>query len=320
MTAPTGFTYDGLDPATPNSQTCPATNGPIYFTLHFTGTANPPPASGANGVSASNTAGACSTIVISWATATNDTAYNIARDSQSNIIATITPDPSTPVGTPESYTDNPTSGAHTYYVQGINSFSSSVWVPTGSVAPTPCAVVFSNSDKIVYKVNGAPYKFATSQCIGSSTGNVQTIKAGDTITFRLNLCNDGNIAATGVSVIDTLDSAHVSNPIAGSIVYTDGSGNSTSLAINGSGSPRVTQSGSTLTFTLPDIGPLTHPYITFDVTLLAPSGTNSQSVNRFTNTGTIQCAQSACPKTIGLTDGFISYYSGSVPAQKEINP
>jgi len=314
ITAPSGFTFTGLDPATPSSQTCPSSGGNISYTLHFNGTPQPP-----TNVIADNTV-ACETIVLTWYTAQNDNYYNIARDSQGNIITTITPSPLPAVGTAETYTDDISTGVHTYYIQGGNSSGTSTWVSTGNIVPVPCVVNFTNSDKVLTKVNGAAYRYAASKCIGSSTGNVQTLKTGDTVTFRLNLCNDGNIPATSVVVTDTIDSTHVSNPIAGSIVYTDSSGHSSNLTLGASGTPGVTQSGNILTFTLPNIAPAAHPYIIFNATLLAPTGANTQLINRFTNTGTIKCAQPACPVNIALTDGYIVYYNGSVPAQQEINP
>jgi uncharacterized repeat protein (TIGR01451 family) len=323
ITAPSGFTFDGLDPATPGSQTCPASGGTISYVLHFNGTPTPPTPPNSPSAPTANNNAACSVITINFTTATNDTYYNIARDNTGNIITTITPSPLPAVGTAESYSETPSAGAHTYYIQGGNISGTSSWVTIGSITPVPCVVNFSNSDKVVSQVNGAAYKYASSQCIGTSTGSVATLKAGDTVTFRLNLCNDGSITATGVSVVDTMDSAHLSDPISGTLYYNSPGGNvaigtsGTSLTKTGSG---TAANPTILTFNLPDISAGTHPYITFNATLLAPTGTNAQSINRFTNTGVIRCSQPACPKNISLTDGFIVYYNGTVPTQREINP
>ncbi len=315
-TAPTGYgsgsTYNNITPA--NSQTC-LQNSTITFNYNFT-SSNPPgdpqnPTAENNSI---NAAVACGQIKVSWAAGSNAASYKVYRNStnvlpgaplQSGIVAL-------------TYTDTTPLASGYYWVQSVNAAgnSSAVVASNTPIAPTACQVNLGTSGKVVTAVNGVAYTFSSS-CVASQTGTVKTIKNNDVVTFAMNICNNGSIDATSVSVTDD---------ITGSNIY-----NVRNIVITGGGSSST--AGNVTTFNLGTITAGTKKTITYDADVKTPTG-GTQTLYRFRNQANITYSSSGGAGSVGCTGtsatagspckldtGFIVFYNGQkAPIIKEVTP
>lgn len=291
---------------------------PGSVTRNVTVTVNAPPQPPGN-PTAWNTAldatVACGQIKLTWTAGAGATSYNLYRNTvntlpgvawQTGIVAV-------------TYTDAaPLAGSSYYWVQSQSAggTSSAIIAANSPMARTPCQVNLGTSGKVVTAVNSIAYTF-NSSCITSQVGTVKIVKNNDVVSFNLNVCNTGTIAANNVIVTDD---------ISGTNLY-----NVRNIVITGGGSSSTV--GNITTFNLGTIGVGLRKTVTFDADVRAPVG-GTQTLYRFRNIGNLTYTSSGGNATLGcngtyatvanpcvLDTGYIVFYNGQkAPVIKEVSP
>ncbi len=176
-------------------------------------------------LAAGGTPGTCNHIIINWTDASQgEQGFKIYRSSVNNSASAvlITPGPtfvqSTSVnttGTAYTYTDNsPQPGLNYYWVTSYAGAveSNKDFGATGSVNNLTCEANLDGSNKDLFSVNGVNSTVldptaTMNTCSGNEYPKNVSYKAGDEISFNINLCNSaptGGNAATSIIVEDTL--------------------------------------------------------------------------------------------------------------------
>jgi uncharacterized repeat protein (TIGR01451 family) len=237
----------------------------------------------------------------------------------------------------------PLNPGYYYWVASHNSAgagsTSALAGPTAQVEPTPCAANFGLSNKVVTQINSKPYPITTDGsssnntnigCIGGQTGNVpQTIRNGDTVTWSLNLCNNGSNDATNIVLTDSMINL---TPVPGtySINFSKGPTQTPTPTLTGN----CATGSCNLTFNIAKIKKGENALLTFNSTVTNPIGA-TQALNRFANHASFSFSTSLPPDNAGCigvgTDaahpcvlpdpGYMVFFNGSkAPTQTEINP
>ena len=190
--------------------------------------------------------------------------------------------------------------------------------PGGSVQSIATATVtgsapnIATSDKDLIRLNGSVINSSGAsgnQCSGSSADTLtytSVFKAGDTMTFKINICNTGTSNITNLSLTDRL--ANLSNP--GNYSYNGCS----SVPVVGTGGSSPNQ---IITFTgLGDLAPGGICSINMTATVAIPSGNPAF----FYVNNQADIASSNNPTRTVATPFFVSGNGTKVPTRREVAP
>lgn len=226
---------------------------------------------------------ACGMVRITWVdNSNNETGFKIYRDGV--LITTVATTNQVGTGGVMTYDyTTPDNNPHAYSVAATNGAgdSSQVTVTSpGGIASVPCTPNLTSSDKDIVGINGK--KIGTglgNQCGGTDALPASvSLKDGDLIKFSINICNTGTLAASGITVTDTM--VNLVLPTTGwNAKYDDGTGEKP-LSNFGITTSYV---GNQLTFSnIPNVPVGTTRRITFNAQLSKPVGFTGQSA-RFQN-------------------------------------
>jgi uncharacterized repeat protein (TIGR01451 family) len=190
--------------------------------------------------------------------------------------------------------------------------------------PDPCAPDVSPSDKDFLSFKRGTSSTVNNQAdipctggAGATTGSEvfnlphnSLFQVGDVLTFRINICNDGNAPLTGITVTDTL--TNLTNPTG---FRSEQAGCLLSSTVNGNGT--ITFQTSPVNPPDPGGGPRICD-IEFEATIALPSGPSS-SMYRFKNSAFIDTTGSAYDKTVATPFYFFTVGAG-VPNRNETPP
>jgi uncharacterized repeat protein (TIGR01451 family) len=286
-----GVQYTGVDSNTPNSQSCPSSGGNITFTLDFVSSVSAP----SNPIDTNNSCGA---INLAWSAGQGADSYDIFRNGTqiaSHYAGTSYTDSTVAVGT-----------AYTYTIRSYNQYggnSGSVTFGPSPITASACEVNLSTSDKLLEAVQGQTYPY--NSCVNSQGGNTSTINAGNTVTFRIDVCNTGTSTAQNVTVTDVLDSTY--NHLTYAPGSSDTSPNSTS--------PGPGSGEQTLVWNLGNIGSGQNK--TVIVTAQTATTGSSAPTLPFSNTANISYTSTGSTSSMGGCVG--SYANSSAPCSVTYN-
>jgi uncharacterized repeat protein (TIGR01451 family) len=286
-----GVQYTGVDSNTPNSQSCSSSGGNITFTLDFVSSVSAP----SNPIDTNNSCGA---INLAWSAGQGADSYDIFRNGTqivSHYAGTSYTDSSVAVGT-----------AYTYTIRSYNQYggnSGSVTFGPSPITASACEVNLSTSDKLLEAVQGQTYPY--NSCVNSQGGNTSTINAGNTVTFRIDVCNTGTSTAQNVTVTDVLDSTY--NHLTYAPGSSDTSPNSTS--------PGPGSGEQTLVWNLGNIGPGQNQ--TVIITAQTATTGSSAPTLPFSNTANISYTSTGSTSSMGGCVG--SYANSSAPCSVTYN-
>jgi len=286
-----GVQYTGVDSSTPNSQSCPSSGGTITFTLDFVSSVSAP----SNPIDANNSCGAIS---LAWSAGQGADSYDIFRNGTqiaSHYAGTSYNDSSVAVGTAYTYT------IRSYSQYGGN--SGSVTFGPSPIAASACEVNLSTSDKLLERVQGQIYPY--NSCVNSQSGNTSTINAGNTVTFRIDVCNTGTSTAQNVTVTDVIDSTY------NHLTYAPGSSDTRPSGTN----PGPGSGEETVIWNLGNIGPGQNQ--TIIVTAQTATSGSSAPTLPFSNTANISYTSTGSTSNMGGCVG--SYANSSAPCSVTYN-
>ncbi|HEX3099866.1 MAG TPA: hypothetical protein VHQ41_02745 [Patescibacteria group bacterium] len=273
----------------------------------------PPPPAAPRAPSVSADVSQCGKVTVNWSPNPPPTpsSYNVYRGNNSNpfsgswqLIASV-PEPG------RSFTDNAPATSNNYYrVEAVTSGGSA---SSGAVLGnmSPCVPNINASDKDLTSVSGLITKnFALHPCNGTSdvaSLPVNTVFAmNDKVTFRINVCNDGPGALTGVTVADTLK--NLTNPTFSNLSpcvtghsYNPGQ-NTIKFALNNVAPGNVVRQVCTIEFT---------------ATVTAPAVTTA-ALYRFQNIADISSKE--LPVKRVMTPPYLFSVTGGVPDRTETAP
>lgn len=303
----TPYNWTGLS----GSQTVTNITSAVTYTVSCTGPGGGPVNASVNVniISAPNPptrvsidASVCEQATIDWRAArgVTPTGYKIYRSTDNVVWQLIT---LTPLGaTATSYTDYPPVGNYYYAVTALNGNEESAKAIAGPANVHACVTDLSTSDKDI--TAASPVNITSTVVPCNAVSDPVTLQGGksfklkDTVTFRINICNTGDRAATAVQVTDTL--SNLSNP--------------SNFAYSGCSSGSASGTGPII-FNVGDVAPNSTCSISFTAKVTKPA---PGSIYRFQNIADIK--PSNFPNKRVLTPAYLFTDVSGNPDRQEIAP
>ncbi len=230
------------------------------------------------------------------------TGYYVYRSTDGSTWQRITGSPLDP--STFSYVDHPPIGNYYYAVTALNGAAESAKASAGPANVRACVVDLSTSDKDI--TAASPNNITSTVIPCNAVSDPVTLQGGksfkvnDIVTFRINICNTGDRAATAVQVTDTL--SNLSNP--GNFTYSGCASGSATIA-----------KGGAINITVGDVAPSSTCSISFTATVTKPA---SGSIYRFQNIGDIK--PSNFPNKRVITPAYLFTDVSGNPDRQEIAP
>jgi hypothetical protein len=163
---------------------------------------SPPPSSPSI---SSTAASSCQQITVNWNNVTGETGYNVYRNNIDQFSGATKLTGTPLAANTTTYVDNPSAGTYYYWVTAtyVNGGETSPSSSSSANAPS-CAANLSASDKDI-TAHGAT-TFSPGSCNGYQAPPASEVfQIGDTVRFRINLCNSNTYAsASGLQIVDSL--------------------------------------------------------------------------------------------------------------------